>query len=215
MIENTIFSNLVYNEDFNKTALPHIKKEFFKDQTHQITFDLIYKFVEKYGKQPTKETLLIELADISGHSEPEINSSAEFIESLERDIDTDPVWLKDQAEKYCQDAAIYNAIMDSISIIDGTDEKKEKGAIPELLSDALSVSFDTSVGHDFEGNVAERFAHYHNKEVKLPFDLEYFNKITGGGIKKKTLTVALAGCVHPNTKVRVRYRKPNLNQENV
>ena len=193
MIENTIFANLVYNEEFNKSALPHIKTNFFKQQDHQVTFDLITDFVTKYGKQPTKEALLVELSDTSGFPEEVVNDTAKFIESLERDKDTDITWLNDQTEKYCQDAAIYNAIMDSIAIIDGSDEKQEKGAIPELLADALSVSFNTSVGHDYADGIDERFAHYHNKEAKMPFDLEYFNKVTGGGIKNKTLTVALAG----------------------
>ena len=193
MIEQTIFANLLYNEPFNKLALPHLKDEYFKDTPHKISYDLINTFVNKYGKQPSKEALLIDLANVSGFRENDIDSAAKFINDLEIDNTTDDQWLVETTEKYCQDAAIYNALMKSVGIVDGSDKDNAPGAIPEILSAALSISFDNSIGHDFFEDAEKQFDYYHTVESRIAFDLAYLNKITGGGLKRKTLSLIMAG----------------------
>ena len=192
MIEKVILANLALNEEFARKVVPFLKHEYFHDSVDRAVFDVIDSYSKKYNKFPSKEALAIELSRRDNLSEDAFKACTEFVEGMELD-DTDFDWLVDQSEKFCQDKAIYNAIMKSIQVIDDKTGKLSKGSIPALLSDALSVSFDTHIGHDFIGDASARYDFYHTKEVKIPFDLDLFNRITKGGLSRKTLNVILAG----------------------
>ena len=192
MIEKVILANLALNEEFARKVVPFLKPEYFHDSVDRAVFDVIDSYSKKYNKFPSKEALGIELSRRDNLSEDAFKACTEFVEGMELD-DTDFDWLVDQSEKFCQDKAIYNAIMKSIQVIDDKTGKLSKGSIPALLSDALSVSFDTHIGHDFIGDASARYDFYHTKEVKIPFDLDLFNRITKGGLSRKTLNVILAG----------------------
>ena len=192
-IENTIFSNLLFNEDYARKTIPFLKEEYFSNQADKVLFSLISEYVHKYNAFPSKEALAIDLSNKVGVSELTFKEVADNISKLDIDKDTKLDWLIDQTEKFCQEKAVYNAIMQSIQILDDKKTTEGKGSIPKILSDALGVSFDPHIGHDFIDDAESRFEFYHKKEVRLPFDLEYFNKITGGGLPKKTLNICLAG----------------------
>jgi archaellum biogenesis ATPase FlaH len=192
-IENAIFGNLVYNEEYARKCIPFLKEEYFAPQDQKALFRLIKGYVDKYNAFPTKEVMAIDLANTEGISEDTFKNCKELINGLTHEKSTKIDWLLDQTEKFCQDKAIYNAIMASIGILDDSTGKTSKGAIPQILSDALAVSFDTHIGHDFLEDSDSRYDFYHAKEVRIPFDLDYFNKITQGGIPRKTLNIALAG----------------------
>jgi len=191
-IELTILRNFLINEDYSRKVFPFIKFEYFDERNEKVIFEEIHSFISKYNKLPSKEILLIELdnrSDITGDEHSKITS-------IIRDFTEDPVelqWLIDSTEKWCKDRAIYLALMESIQLADGNSETKNKDAIPSILSEALSVCFDSHVGHDYLADYEERFESYHRTETKIPFDLEFFNKITKGGIPNKTLNIALAG----------------------
>jgi len=191
MIEKSIISNLIIDEQYFRKTIPFIKDEYFHDQTHKATFKLIDQYVKKYSNQPSTQALLIDLEETT-LSQDEVKNVKEFVDNLDSEPIKDKEWLLDQTEKFCQDKAVYNAIMNSIQILDGKGDKG-KGAIPQILSDALAVSFDTHIGHDFLEDYEQRYDFYHRKEEKVPFDLDYFNKITKGGLARKTLNIALAG----------------------
>ncbi len=191
-IEKTVLSNLITNENFTRKVIPFLKGNYFDVREEKVVFEEITKFVDKYNKIPTKTTLEIELDGRKDLSEIEHKKVVELIQSLNStDVDFD--WLVNTSEKFCQDKAIYNAIVDGIKIIDGKDGQRTPDAIPEILTEALGVSFDSSVGHDYLGDSENRFDYYHRVEKKIPFDLEFFNKITKGGLPPKTLNIALAG----------------------
>jgi replicative DNA helicase len=192
MIENTILSNLISNEDYGRKTIPYLRSEYFTDNDQRIIFGLIEEYVKKYNKFPNKEALSVDLHDLDGLNDSQFASIQSKIGELQAS-DVNEEWLLDNTEKFCQDKAIYNAIMDSIRILDDKTGKTSKGMIPEVLTKALSVSFDTHIGHDFIDDAESRFEFYHRTEVRIPFDLEYFNKITKGGVPKKTLNIALAG----------------------
>jgi replicative DNA helicase len=192
-IENTILARLVYDEAYGRKVIPFIKQEYFQDQSDKALFGLIDDYVKKYNAFPSKEALAIDLSNKTGINEQTFKEIIGKIEKLESDPDTKIEWLVDQTEKFCQEKAVYNAIMSSIKILDDNDAKTSKGAIPQILSDALAVSFDTHIGHDFLEDATARFEFYHTKEVRVPFDLDYFNKITQGGLPRKTLNICLAG----------------------
>jgi replicative DNA helicase len=189
--EKLVFTNLIYNEEYSRKVIPFLKDEYFHDVADRTVFTLVHEYIEKYNSFPSKEALIIELANKS-LSEQTFKSAKETIESLTPQ-ETKLNWLLDQTEKFCQEKAIYNGIMQSIQILDDKTGNNAKGSIPKILSDALGVSFDTSIGHDFLEDSETRFEFYHTKEVRIPFDLDYFNKITGGGLPRKTLNIALAG----------------------
>jgi len=192
-LEDIIFCNLVYNEDFSRKSLPYIKEDYFADPNDKIIFGLIDNFVKTYNKLPTKQTLSVDLENIEKSiSDDQFSTLSKSIDAI-KEPDNDIEWLLNTTEKFCQEKAVYNAIMQSIKIIDGKEPNLSKGALPDILSDALSVSFDTHIGHDLLEDTDERFEFYHKKEIKVPFDLDYFNKITKGGVPKKTLNIALAG----------------------
>ena len=191
MIEQLIFSNLIFNETYARKSLPFLKDDYFQSRTDKTLFNLVSDYVEKYNSLPTKEALAIEINNVKGLSDDEVKLLKQQVTDVSEDK-TDIEWLYDQTEKFCQDKAVYNAVMDSINILDGKGGQ-DKGAIPDILSKALAVSFDTHIGHDFLEDSDERYEYYHRKESRLPFDLDYFNLITKGGLPKKTLNIALAG----------------------
>ena len=192
MIQTTILKNLLENDTYTRKVIPFLKKEYFEGHS-KVIFDLILNYVAKYNKLPTPEILKIEAENIS-MGDQLYRSTLESIAEIEKETQkVDDVWLLDNTEKWCQDRAIYLAIMKSIQIIDGKDDNLSKNALPELLSDALSVSFDRNIGHDYIENSDSRFDFYHRVEERIPFDLDFFNTITKGGLPKKTLNIILAG----------------------
>ena len=192
-VENTILSNLVFNEEYGRKVIPFLKDEYFTNQSDKTIYRLVKEYVDKYNAFPSKEALAIDLSNKDGIGEETFKQSKELISGLVHDTETKIDWLLDQTEKFCQDKAIYNAIMASIGILDDSSGKTSKGAIPQILSDALAVSFDTHIGHDFIEDAESRYEFYHTKEIRVPFDLDYLNKATNGGLPKKTLNIALAG----------------------
>jgi replicative DNA helicase len=192
-IENVIFENLIHNEDYARAVIPFLKTEYFTNKSDQIMFDLIDEYVKKYNAFPTKEALEIDLSDKSGLNEEVYKNAKDNIRAITVTDIIDMEWLIDKTESFCKDKAIYNALIESIKIVDKKDDKISVGAIPKILSDALAVSFDTNIGHDFLEDSASRYDFYHKKEVRIPFDLDYLNKITGGGLPRKTLNIILAG----------------------
>jgi len=186
-----ILNHLLNNEEYCRRVVPYLKKEYFEG-THKTVFDLIVQFVGKHNKLPTSKVLELELRKINA-PEDILNNASRLISEINTKTDVDTEYLIQESEKWCREKAIYNAIMDSITIIDGKDKERSEGAIPEILSDALGVSFDQAIGHDYIDNSDERFEFYNKKEDRIPFDLDYFNKITKGGLPNKTLNIALAG----------------------
>ena len=191
-IELLILRNLIYNEEYTRKVIPFIKDEYFEDQNQKIIFQEISSFIQEYNKLATKEILSIEVEKRNDINDSNFKEVVDIISSLEDEVG-EIDWLIDSTEKWCRDRAIYLALMESIQLADGKDESKGRDAIPSILSDALSVSFDNHVGHDYLQDYEKRFESYHRKEDRIPFDLEYFNKITKGGLPNKTLNIALAG----------------------
>ena len=191
-IETTILQNLIFSEEYSRKVIPFIQPDFFEDRKEKIIFEEIVSFIVKYGSSITTEALNIEVENRTDLTDSEAKEIREINQNLKESA-VDHQWLLDTTEKWCRDRAIYLALMESIHIADGNDEKKNRDAIPNILSAALSVSFDNNVGHDYLLNYEERYDFYHKKEEKIPFDLEYFNKITKGGLPNKTLNIALAG----------------------
>ena len=191
-IEQTILRNLIFNEEYCRKVLPFIRNEYFDTRTDRILFEEISSFLDKFNTLPTKEVLSIETDSREDITGDEMKIISDLIQSLD-DAPVEQDWLEKYTEKWCRDRAIYLALMESIKIADGGDEKKNRDAIPAILSDALAVSFDPHVGHDYLEDFESRYDSYHKKEDKIPFDLEYFNKITKGGLPNKTLNIALAG----------------------
>jgi archaellum biogenesis ATPase FlaH len=192
MIEKQILTKLIYSEEYLRKTLPFLKEEYFTGRQDKLLFKLINEYVKKYNSNPTLPALAIDASNLSGIGDDEYKDLVTELETFD-DIEIETQWLVDQTEKFCQDKAIYNAIMSSIQIMDGKSKSQDKGSIPQILSDALAVSFDTHIGHDFLENYDDRYDFYHRQETRIPFDLEYFNRITKGGIPNKTLNVALAG----------------------
>ena len=193
-LEHSILKNLIYNEEYTRKVMPFIQPEYFSDNTEKIVFGEIKEFVEKYKNPPTHEALVINFTESKTLTEEQVRGSIEILNQLHKNKDepTEQQWLTEQTEKFCQDKAIYNAIMDAVQILDSK-TNKAKGEIPKILSDALGVSFDRNVGHDYISDYESRYDFYHRKEEKIPFDLDFFNKITKGGLPNKTLNIALAG----------------------
>lgn len=192
-IQTTILRNLINNDEFTRKVIPFIRKEYFESD-HRLIFDQVISFVDKYNKLPTPEALEIELSSLDVNDALLVDASTVLNgirATKDNAVDTD--WLVDETERWCQDRAIHLAIMESINIIEGKHNSLKKDALPKLLSDALGVTFDSSVGHDYINDAEKRFDFYHTIEDRIPFDLEYFNSITKGGLPRKTLNIALAG----------------------
>ena len=192
-IEQIIFNNLLYNEDYARKVIPFLKEEYFSGYEDKVIFGLIDEYVKKYNNFPSKEALAIDLANKSNINQETFENCKNVLSNIEHDPDTKIEWLLDKTEEFCQEKAIYNAIMNSIQIIDDKNGKQSKGSIPKILQDALGVTFDTHVGHDFIDDAEERFEFYRKKEDRIPFDLDYMNRITNGGLPKKTLNIIMAG----------------------
>ena len=191
-IEQTIIKNIITNETFMRKVLPFIKPDYFEG-TYQKIFKEVAKFVSKYNKLPNEESFKIEIEQSESFTEEQYRHAVEIIPQLFDKEESDQQWLYDTAEKWCQDRALYNAVMESITIIDGKHQSLSKNALPEILTKALGVSFDANIGHDYIENSDERYEFYHRDEERLPFDLDFFNKITKGGLPNKTLNICLAG----------------------
>lgn len=191
-LETTILKNLIQSNSFSRKVLPFIKEEYFNELDEQTVFKEVKNYFDKYNKSPTVEALLINLDNNTTLSDNVVKSSKTILQNMGTSEETAEEWLVDETEKWCKDRAIYIAVMDSIEVLDEK-SKRSKGEIPELLKDALSVSFDTHIGHDQIEDSDRRFEFYHTEEEKIPFDIEYFNKITKGGLPNKTLNICLAG----------------------
>jgi replicative DNA helicase len=186
---------LIYNEEYIRKVLPFIRPDYFSDNAEKIVFKEIFDFLNQYKNPPTHEALVINFTEKKNLTEPQVQEAIELLNKVHSDKDepTETQWLIEQTEKFCQDKAIYNAIMESVSILDSKNEKRTKGEIPQLLSDALGVSFDNNIGHDYTQDFDSRYDSYHRVESRIRFDLDLFNKITKGGLPIKTLNIALAG----------------------
>jgi len=191
-IEITILRNFFYNEEFTRKALPFVKPDYFTNRIEKLLYEEIDKFVQEYKNLPTKETILIEFGRRKDINEEELKLIKELVISF-TDEKSDLQWLLDTTEKFCKDRAVHNAVLSGIKILDGKDKQRQPEAIPSILSEALAVSFDNHIGHDYIGDAESRFDWYHTKEKRYPFDLSFFNKITKGGVPSKTLNIALAG----------------------
>ena len=191
--ERIILANLLSNEEFARKTLPYIKSEYFEDRLEKTLYVQISTYIEKYNTVPTKESLIVELDAVSNLSDKEYEEVVDLTNELVLSAKSDDNWLLETTEKFCQEKSLYNAIMASIQIIEGNDKANDKGSIPKILNDALSISFDPNVGHDFLEDGDERYDFYHRVEERVPFDLEYLNKITKGGLPKKSLNIILAG----------------------
>jgi replicative DNA helicase len=194
-LEQTILKHLIYSDEFLRKVLPFLKEEYFSDRTEKAIFNEITSFTNSYNSTPTIEAIILAVKERRDITDVEVEKSETYLKEVEQSKSeiSQIQWLVDKTEKFCQEKAIYNAVLGSISILDGKDKANDKGQIPKILSDALGVSFDTSVGHDYLENADERYEFYHRKEERIPFDLDYFNKITKGGLPAKTLNIALAG----------------------
>jgi len=194
-LEQTILKNLIYNENFTRKVLPFIRSDYFSDNIEKTVFKEIFEFVNKYKNLPTYEALVINFTESKSLTSEQVRESIDLLKELHsnREEKVEEKWLTEQTEKFCQDKAIYNAIMESVQILDDRNKGKTKGEIPKLLSDALGVSFDQHIGHDYMNDYDSRYDFYHKVESKVSFDLDIFNKITKGGLPVKTLNIALAG----------------------
>ena len=195
-LEVVILKNLIFNEEFTRKVIPFIKEEYFSDNTQRKFFSEVKNFIDEYKTLPSYESLLINFTESKKLTEPEVKGCVDILREInnEKEEKSEYNWLIDQTEKFCQDKAIYNAIMNSVSILDQSNrEQKSKGEIPKLLSDALAVSFDSHIGHDYINDFDARYDFYHRQEARIQFDLDLFNKITKGGLPIKTLNIALAG----------------------
>ena len=206
-ISTIILKSLLQNEQYCRKVLPYLKSEYFQERSEQITFSEIEKYIAKYNVPPTTDNLKIAVSGRTDIFDSDVKSIETLIEEIgDKKYDVNENWILDQTENFCQERALHNAVLESIQIMDGK-TKKDKGAIPSILQDALGITFDPNVGHDYLDDAEKRFAFYHTKNKKYPFHLDYFNRITNGGLEPKTLNILMAGCVHPETKVKIRLKK--------
>lgn len=206
MKDQMILSGLLHNEDYMRKVIPFLKDEYFDDNTTKLLFNEYCDFVKKYNTLPTKQSLFLAIEEKSNINEDQFKEVGVALDNTEYDPLTNLDWLVNETEKFCQEKAIFNALRRSIGIIDGQVKELDKGAIPQILQDALGVCFDSRVGHNLTEDAEQRYESYHSVEDRVPFDIDILNTITKGGFPRGTLSVFLAGCVHPNTKVRIRYR---------
>ncbi len=191
-IETVILQSLVNDDDYMRKVIPFLKRDYFTDNAEQKIFDHVKKFIDEYNSTPNKDALVVAIQNDKNLSEDQYKETVEYVLAFDKS-DHNKEWLLNETEKFCKDKAIYNAILSSISIIDGRNKSLSTDGIPQLLQDALGVCFDNNVGHDYIDNADDRYDFYHRVESRLPFDLDYFNKITNGGLPNKTLNVVLAG----------------------
>lgn len=192
-IEQKILSSLIHDEEFTRKTAPFIKPSYFQERLEKVVSQEILSFFEKYNKQPTRDIIKIELGNRRDLTDKELAEAQRVVDDLQPDRSSSSEWMLSKTEEFCKDRAVYNAILESIKIIDGKETKLTQEAIPKILQDALAVSFDQHVGHDYINDAESRFDFYHKKEDKIAFDLELLNLITAGGLSKKSLNVVLAG----------------------
>lgn len=209
-LEQVIFGHIINSEEFSRKVIPYIKEDYYQNQEDKVIFNIISNYIGKYNRVPTIEAIYIELSNSEGISETVFEEAKNVLGSLENDPNTDINWLTDQTEKWCQDRAIYNAIVTAMGIIDGNDPSKVKGSIPKLLEEALGVSFDSKLGHDYIEDAEERFDFYTNKEARIPFDIEILNKITDGGLPGKTLNCFMSPPHGGKTRIMTHMAAYNL-----
>lgn len=209
-IELTILKNLVHNEDFARKTLPFLKEEYFSDSSERIVFKRITEFMNKYNARPTREAIGIEIESSTNLNEQDHKMSMELVKQLNEPEPVTMDWLLESTELFCQERAVFNAVMDSIAILDGKDKNRTKNSIPEILSEALGVSFDSHIGHDFIDDFEDRFEYYHRIEEKIAFDIELMNKITRGGLSRKSLNIILAGTGVGKTLAMCHFAAANL-----
>jgi replicative DNA helicase len=207
MLEQTILSNLLYNEDYCRKVIPYIREDYFEDVPTRKIFTTFTEYVDKYKEPPSAEALKISLDNRKDLNEDLFKDIIKTVDELKIDKDTNQEWLLSETEKFCQDRDLVNSIRKAIQIIDGKDKELDKGSIPKLLTDSLGINFDNHVGHDYLDDFDDRYEFYHRKEERIPFDIDMLNKITKGGLPKKSLTCLLASCVHPDTNIKVRIKK--------
>ena len=193
MIENTVLAGLLHNEDYMRRVIPFLTEEYFGDFTDKMVYKSIVQYIQDYNGIPTREALRISIEEKDNISDEQYQQIVTLINDLEYDSKTDLDWIVDKTEKFCQDKAVFNAVREAILVLDGNHKDLDKGSIPDLLSKALGVSFDQAIGHDFLEDTESRYEFYHSKEDKIGFDLDLFNKITKGGLSRKSLSIALAG----------------------
>jgi len=192
MIEQTILSGVISDEIYSRRVMPHLKEEYFRQDGHRIAFKLAESYLNKYNKLPTRDALGLDLVNLKGLSQSEFEGAVQVIEALDKpDVDYD--WLLDNTETFCQDKGLFNALTRAVDIADGNDTGVSRGEIPKLMQDALAISFDTAIGHEFVDDAEERFAYYHERGDKIPFAMESFNSRTKGGFERKTLNILLGG----------------------
>ena len=191
-IEEIVISNLITNPDYMRKVLPFVKEEYFDDLSQKVVFKEVSTFIETYDNLPEPNAIALEVEKRKDLTEDAVNKVLEILSGLDK-TEYNEDWLLDTTEKWCRERAIYNALMESVQIADGQDKARNQDAIPTIMSEALSVCFDDHVGHDYIEDSESRYDFYHRKEEKIPFDLEFFNKITKGGLPNKTLNIALAG----------------------
>lgn len=209
-IEETVLRHLIHKDSFARKALPFLRDEYFSDPSERIIFHRINEFTQEYNSVPSQEALQIDLEKIKNLSEDEYSKCVTIIKNLNEPDPVDEQWLVDATEEFCQERAIYNAIMDSIGIIDGKDKARTKGSIPEILSSALAVSFDSHIGHDFLEDYEQRFDFYHRVEERVPFDIEMLNTVSRGGLPRKSLNIILAGTGVGKTLAMCHFAASNL-----
>jgi archaellum biogenesis ATPase FlaH len=211
-LDETILSHLITNEEYGRKVVPFLREDYFRNRADQTIFNLTKIHIDTYNAFPTKEALFIETDKLKTLSQSDFQETKDKISSLSSDSNTDMQWLLDQTEIFCQEKAIENGIMASIAILDGKDKVHDKGSIPKILQDALAVSFDSNIGHDFLEDWNRRYDVYHHVESKVRFDLDFFNKITGGGFARKTLNVILGGTGVGKTLAMCHMAAANLSQ---
>ncbi|MDR3503052.1 MAG: DnaB-like helicase C-terminal domain-containing protein [Legionella sp.] len=208
--EEVVFSHILNSDEFSRKVIPFIKPDYYQSQEDKVLFELVSNYLEKYNKVPSLEACYIELSNQEGLSEGVFEQAKSVLSSLEYDDSTDLKWLEDQTEKWCQDRAIFNAVMKSMEIIDGNDNEHQKGAIPKLLEEALGVSFTSSLGHDYIDDAEERYDFYNNTEARIPFDIGILNKITAGGLPGKTLNAFMSPPHGGKTRIMTHMAAYNL-----
>lgn len=207
MIADTILANVIHNEEYCRRVFPYLDISYFESDAHRKIFDSIHGYISEYKSPPSIETLKILLEGRKDLNEKSFKEVKDVFKSLRPDPNVNNDWLVKETEKYCQDQSFANALKKCIAIYEGNDKSQDMGAAPSIMSEALSVSFDTNIGHDFFEDYDERYEFYHRKEERIQFDIDLLNVVTKGGLPKKSLTVYMAECVNANTKIRVRIKK--------
>jgi replicative DNA helicase len=209
MIEQQILNGIVFDEEYARTVMPFLKTEYFREDSQNVVFGMVRDYIEKYNKSPTPMALAIELTNKNSLSQNQFDAAKEILKSMKRE-EVDRQWLIDSTEQFCQDKAIVNAVMDAIKIIDDKNGSVSRGAIPKLLADAIAVSFDNRVGHDYFDGAGDRWDYYHRIEERVPFDIEWLNKVTNGGVCKKSLNIILGGTNTGKTLLMTHMASANL-----